>query len=131
MTRRRIGSLVFLAFGLGIAFLLSGNAPQEQHVRVVLGSGAPDVTGVTLQYLAAGGEVANETSFVYPRGSAPRIVAHEPKLPGGEYSLHVDVAAQRTAGDASPTEIHRSVERQVTLKGGSAQVDVSSAISHD
>ena len=130
MTRRRIGSLVFLAFGLGIAFLLGSNAPQEQHVRVVLGSGAADVTGVTLQYLASGGDVANETSFTYPRGLAPRIVAHEPKLPSGEYNLHVDVAAQRTVADAS-TEIHRSVERQVTLKGGSAQVDVSSAIVHE
>lgn len=130
MTRRRIGSLVFLAFGLGIAFLLSNNAPQEQHVRVVLGSAAPEVTGLTLQYLATGGEVANETSFTYPRGQAPRVVAHDPRLPSGDYSLHIDVAASKTLADAS-TEIHRSVERQVTLKGGSAQVDVSSAILHE
>jgi len=127
MTRRRIGSLVFLAFGLGIAFLLSSTSPQEQHVRVVLGNGAPEVTGVTLQYFASAGEVANETSFTYPRGQAPRIVAHEPKLPSGDYNLHVDVAAWKTTADAS-TEIHRSVERQVTLKGGSAQVDVSSSL---
>lgn len=130
MTRRRIGSLVFLAFGLGIAFLLGSNAPQEQHVRVVLGGAAPDVTHVTLQYLASGGDVANETSFTFPRGQAPRIVAHEPKLPSGDYNLHVDVAAARVVADAS-TEIHRSIERQVTLKGGSAQIDVSSAIVHE
>lgn len=129
MTKRRIGSLVFLAFGLGIAFLLSNNAPQEQHVRVVLGSAAPAVTGVTLQYLSTkSGDVANETQFTYGRGQAPRVVAHEPKLPSGDYSLRVDVAASRTEPDAGAMEIHRSVERQVTLKGGSAQVDVSSVI---
>ena len=128
MTRRRIGSLVFLAAGLAIAFLLSNQAPQDQHVRVVLGSGAPEVTGVTLSYLGAGGDVANETRFAYPRGQAPRVVAHEPKLPHAEYQLKVDIALERP--DAS-TMVHRSVERQVTLKGGSAQVDVSNAIVHD
>ncbi|MBX3231550.1 MAG: hypothetical protein KIT84_24020 [Labilithrix sp.] len=128
MNRRRIGSLVFLAVGLAIAFFLANDAPQEQHVRVVLGSGAPEVTGVTLSYLGAGGDVADETHFTYAPGKAPRVVAHEPKLPHGDYQLRVDVAA--TPPDAS-TEIHRSVERQVTLKGGSAQVDVSSAIVHD
>lgn len=129
MTRRRIGSLVFLAVGLAIAFLLSNQAPQEQHVRVVLGAGAPEVTAVTLAYTSEGGDTANETSFAYAKGQAPRVVAHEPRLPHGDYQLRVEVRA--ASGPDAGTEIHRSVERRVTLKGGSAQVDVSSAIVHD
>lgn len=114
--RRRIGSLVFLAFGLGVAMWLSQNGPQEQHVHVILNERAPTVTGVSLQYVASNGDVANETSFRYAPGQAPRIVSHDPKIPSGDYQLKVDV----DLGDS-----RKSVEKQVTLKGGSAQVDVS------
>lgn len=117
-TRRRIGSFVFLAFGLAVAFYLAQQGPQEQHVHVILGTTAATVTGVELQYVGMGGEVANETRFAYAPGAAPRIVSHDPKLPRGDYDLKVDIrAADGGAG--------RSVQRRVTLQGGSTQLDLS------
>lgn len=119
MTKRRIGSLVFLVVGLGIAFYLGQNGPQEQHVHIILGGTAPDVTGVELQYAAMNGDIANETSFHYAPGQAPRIVSHEPKLPRGDYDLKVDIGVATDAGAG------RSVQRRVTLNGGSTQLDLS------
>ena len=116
MTRRRIGSLVFLAFGVGVALYLGQTGPQEQHVNVVLGAAAPQVTAVGLQYVASGGDIANETRFQYAPGAAPRVVAHAPKLPRGDYDLKVEIGTPDGG---------RSVERRVTLHGGSTQVDVS------
>lgn len=116
LTRRRIGSLVFLAFGLGVAFYLSQNGPQEQHVHVILGGTAPEVTGVQLSYASMTGDIANETRFAYAPGAAPRIVSHDPKLPRGDYDLKVDL---------SGPDGGRSVQRRVTLQGGSTQLDLS------
>jgi hypothetical protein len=118
-TKRRIGSLVFLAFGIGVAMWLGQNGPQDQHVHVILNERAPVVTGVSLQYVTAKGDVANETSFRYSPGQAPRIVSHDPKIPSGDYKLRVDVDT------ANSPESRKTVEKQVTLKGGSAQVDCS------
>jgi hypothetical protein len=66
--------------GVGIAAYLQSQSPREQHVRVVLGNAARDVTGVGLQYATAEGDVAREAHFSYESGQAPRVVAHEPKL---------------------------------------------------
>ncbi len=74
-----------VVFGLLVALYLGTLKPQEQHVRVVLGAAAPEVIGVELQYIAEDGEIARQTRFTYPAGAAPRIVAHEPELPNGEY----------------------------------------------
>jgi hypothetical protein len=116
ISRRRIGSLAFLAVGLGIAWYLGQNGPQEQHVHVILNERAPVVTGVSLQYVAANGDVANETSFRYAPGQAPRIVSHEPKIASGGYKLKVDVDLP---------DSRKTVEKQVTLTGGSVQVDMT------
>lgn len=121
VTRRRIGSLVFLAFGLGVAMYLGQNGPQEQHVHVILNERAPIVTSVSLQYLGASGDVASETTFHYAKGQAPRIVSHDPKIPSGDYKLRVDI----DLAQPDLPESRKSVEKQVTLKGGSAQVDLS------
>jgi hypothetical protein len=116
--RRRIGSIVFLVLGLGVAFYLGQTGPQEQHIHVILGSAAPDVTAVQLQYAAMNGDIANETRFAYEPGQAPRVVSHDPKLPRGDYDLKVDIGARGIDGG-------RSVQRRVTLQGGSTQLDLS------
>ncbi len=117
--RRPLTRLAFLVFGVLVALYVGTLAPREQHVRVVLGAAAPVVTGVDLQYLTADGEVAVEAHFAYARGAAPRVVAHEPKLRDGAYRLQIDVDAQGG---------RRAIQRQVTLGGGSTQVDVSSVL---
>ncbi|MBX3258542.1 MAG: hypothetical protein KIS78_19525 [Labilithrix sp.] len=121
-SRRPITRFAFLLVGLLVALYLGTLRPQEQHVRVVLGAGAPDVTAVDLQYVAGDGEVAREAHFAYPAGAAPRVVAHEPQLPNGEYRLQIEVDAR---------DGRRGVQRQVTLGGGSTQVDVSGALARE
>lgn len=120
--KRRISRLLFLVFGLLVAVYLGTLKPQEQHVRVVLGATAPEVVGLELQYVAEGGEIARQTRFTYSAGAAPRIVAHEPELPNGDYRLEIDVDTR---------EGRRTTQRQVTLGGGSTQIDVSSALARE
>src|SRR4051794_15053679 len=91
MNRRRTLSFVFLAFGLGVALYLNQTTPHEQHLRVVLGEAAKDVTGIEIQYVAEDGETARDMRASYDAGAAPRIVSHEPKLPDGPYTVRVDV----------------------------------------
>jgi hypothetical protein len=108
-----------LAAGLAGALYVGTLAPKTQHVRVVLGDGAGQVSGVRLAYVRKDGEALRETEFRYAQGSAPRIVAHEPDLPDGDYILKIDLDAR---------EGRRTVERRVTLGGGSTQIDVSRAL---
>ena len=114
--------ILFLVFGLLVALYLGTQGPQEQHVRIVLGSGAPEVTGVELHYVANDEEPVREAHFTYPKGSAPRVVAHEPQLPNGEYRLQIEL---------DTIDGRRAIQRQVTLGGGSTQVDVSSALARE
>lgn len=118
--RRRAASIAFLVFGVLVAAYLGTQGPQPQHVRVVLGEAAPDVTSVGLRYVASDGETAREAQFTYARGAAPRIVGHELRLANGEYRLNIDLDLR---------DGRREVQRQVTLGGGSAQVDVSAALA--
>jgi hypothetical protein len=118
--RSRLAKLSFLVFGLGVALYLGGTGPREQHVRIVLGDGARDVTGIELQYVGEGGDVVRDARMTYgAEGGAPRVVSHEPKLPDGTYRLLVDVHQSKR---------RVSLERSVTLGGGSSQVDLSAAL---
>ena len=49
-------------------------------------------------------------------GQAPRVVSHEPQLADGEYRLRIDLDTR---------EGRRTVERRVTLGGGTTQVDLA------
>jgi hypothetical protein len=117
---RRGASLVILACGLGAAAYLQTQAPHEQHVRIVLGGSAPEVTGVGLQYVAKDGEVVREAHFAYEPGAAPRVVPHEAQLRNGDYRVQIEIDAR---------DGRRSVQRQVRLGGGSTQIDVANALS--
>jgi hypothetical protein len=114
--RRRL-SLAILVLGATAVLLLEPKLPREQHVRFVLGDAAPGITELEVQYLGSGGEVARETRLGFEPGRAPRIVAHDPSLADGPYQLRIEVGAR---------EGRRSVERQVTLSGGTTQVDLRS-----
>ncbi len=126
-----MASLLFLVFGALVAVYLGTQGPKEQHVRIVLGPAASDVTSLDVRYVSDDGEVARSTHFTYAPGAAPRIVSHEPQLPNGEYRLEIDVDLADPAPDgAAPArDGRRTVQRQVTLGGGSTQVDVSTALT--
>lgn len=117
--RSRLAAFGFLAVGLAVAAYLGKLGPQEQHVRVVLGNGAPLVTAVGIQYLDPDGEIARETRIDYAGGGAPRIVAHDPELRNADYLVQIDLETR---------DGRRTVQRQVTLGGGSTQIDVGSVI---
>jgi hypothetical protein len=114
--RRRLARFVVLAAGLAGALYFGTLAPKTQHVRVVLGDAASQVSGVRLVYVGKEGEALREAEFHYAAAAAPRVVAHEPELPDGEYLLKIDLESR---------EGRRTVERRVTLGGGSTQIDVS------
>lgn len=116
--KSRVFKLVLLVAGLGIAAYLGKMGPREQHVNIVLGDQRWTVKAIDLQYVSSDGEVAREVHLTYGE-SAPRVIAHAPQLSDGTYRLKIDVD---TRGG------RRAVERQVTLGGGSTQVDISSAL---
>jgi hypothetical protein len=111
---------VFLAGGALVAAYLSSKSPRDQHVAVVLGPAAFEVTGLEIQYVAADGDVARDARMTFEPGKAPRIVSHEPQLADGDYRLRIDLDTR---------EGRRSVERRVTLGGGTTQVDVAGALT--
>jgi hypothetical protein len=119
-TRSRLAKIAFLIFGLGVAWYLATMGPREQHVRFVLGDASPAVVGLDIQYVSEDGELAREAQLAYGPGAAPRVVAHEPQLADGGYRIRVDIRTR---------DRRVSVERSVTLGGGSTQIDLSTALS--
>ena len=108
-----------LAAGGLVAAYLAARSPRDQHVTLVLGPAAGRVTGIEMQYVAADGDVARDVRMAFPEGQAPRIVSHEPKLADGEYRVLIELDTR---------EGRRSVERRVTLGGGTTHVDLASVV---
>jgi hypothetical protein len=122
LRRRPFARIALVALGLLLVLYFGQKTPKEQHVRIVLGDAASEVTGLELQYVARDGDVARETRLVFPRGGAPRVVSHEPKLPNGDYRLEIEIDAR---------DGRRATQRQVTLGGGSTQIDVTDVLLPD
>lgn len=110
-----------LAAALVVAMLLARGWPKEQTVHYVLGDAAPRVEEVDARWAdgkARGDESwMREATFRYAPGRAPRVVTHEPRLPDGEYTVEVKIAA------ASATNV---VTRHVHLAGGAMSINLSS-----
>lgn len=117
--RSRYAALGFLAIGIAVTAYLSKSGSHEQHVRFVLGDAAMEVTGLEIQYVDKDGDTARDARFSYAAGTAPRIVPHEPELPDGAYKVKVDLSTR---------DRRVSVERSVTLSGGSTQIDLGAAL---
>ena len=125
--RRRIGLLITLGAALAVYFTLANRWPKDNVVHIVLGEAAPDVVEVRLGYAPApkNGPIAEdwtrEVSFRFPGGSAPRVVTHEPRVAAGDYVVEIEIlksSQQRT-----------TVQRRVTLEGGTTSIDVSRAVT--
>lgn len=108
-----------LVAGALVAAYVAARGPRDQHVRFVLGAAAPEVVGLDVQYVSADGETARQTHLSFEPGRAPRVVSHEPALQDGEYRLRIELDARSG---------RRTVERQVTLAGGTASVDLVRAL---
>jgi hypothetical protein len=127
-TRRRLFPLGIAAVGVAVYFFLAPRAPVDQGIRIVLGEAAPRVTEVDVRYVATGAnpDVAREVTFRYAPGAAPRIVSHEPRLANGDYVVQMEF----DLSTASPqvAQGHVTVDRPVTLLGGTTSLDVSRAL---
>ena len=117
--RSRYAALAFLGIGIAVTVYLANRGGHEQHLRFVLGESAREVTGLDVQYIDADGELARDARLAWTEGSAPRIVSHEPELADGAYKIKVDIGTR---------ERRVSVERSVTLSGGSTQIDLGAAL---
>ena len=131
--RRRVAPFLLLVAAFAVYAMLKPSLPHDQIVHLVLGDPAPRVTELTVRYGAPRGSAeggrardvdwAREVTFSYlapPAGAgAPRIVTHDPRLPDGNYLVEVEVA---TRNDRA------FFEREGTLGGGTASIDVSQAV---
>ena len=97
---------------------LSEKAPKEQHVRFVVGAAAPRLVRLTCEYEGNEG-VMRTADFTYDHGEAPRVIAHDPELPSGLYTLHLRVFSK---------EGQNTVERRVTLSQGTVSVDLAESV---
>jgi hypothetical protein len=109
-----------LAIGGLAAAYLAASSPREQHLKLVLGPGAAHVTAVEVQYVAGDGDIAREVRMAFPSGSAPRVLSLEPQLTDGDYRLRIELDTR---------EGRRTVERRVTLGGGTTQVDLAGVVT--
>ena len=119
MKRRALLLLPLLA-GLVAFHVLGSKTPRDQTVEVVLGASAPLVEDLELRYGEPGAPDAERdrvVSFHFARGSAPRVVHHEPRLPDGTCELTAQLSA---AGQS--TTVRRKIELHA---GGSTSVDLS------
>jgi hypothetical protein len=119
--RKKLLPILFLAGGALLASYLTSKSPRDQHVSLVLGPAADRVTQVEIQYLSADGELARDARMTFEPGRAPRVVSHAPQLADGDYRLRIDLDTTR--------EGRRSVERRVTLGGGTTQVDLTATLT--
>ena len=120
LDRRKLGPIVLVA-ALGLIWLVLGRkVPADQVVRVVLGDSAPRVTEVRLRYQPDGeAEFLREATFQYPKGTAPRIVTHEPRLAGGDYMVEIEL---------SEGNDRAVVRRKVKLDGSPVSLDVKESL---
>lgn len=112
---------LLLVAALLLAMLLARGWPKDQTVHYVLGDAAPRVEEVDARW-ADGNHRGDESwmreaTFRFAPGDAPRVVTHEPRLPNGDYTVEVEIAASHATN---------VVTRHVRLEGGATSMNLSS-----
>jgi hypothetical protein len=108
--------------------------PKDQTVHYVLGNAAPRVEEVDARWapgIAATSDWTREASFRYPRGKAPRVVTHEPRLPDGDYTVEIEIVVASAAngnGDAPAPKNEVVVRKHVVLGGGATSIELADAV---
>lgn len=109
----RAGPVLLVVAGALVLGGLLDRAPKTQSIRLMLGEGARTTRAVRVRYENGSGELEREAQLQFAPGAAPRVLALEPTLADGAYTLQIEV--EREEGRAL-------VERRVTLSGGTLQV---------
>jgi hypothetical protein len=120
--------LVILGAAVAVYFTLAPRWPKTNVIHVVLGVASAEVDELRIGYAPARGEKGSlmedwtrVASFRFPSGRAPRIVTHEPRLADGDYVVEIEIVK------ASRQSV--TVDRRVTLQGGSTSIDVTEVLS--
>jgi hypothetical protein len=125
LDRKRVTRLLFLATGLLLAVYLARNWPRDQTVHYVLGPAASRVEELDARWAPGepgdSAEWLRQVTFHYAAGKAPRIVTHEPRLPDGDYTVEIEIAAATPPARAT-------VRRRVALSGGPLSIDLTEAV---
>jgi hypothetical protein len=116
--RRSPFVLLLLLVAVGLTIYVSEKAPKEQHVRFVVGPSAPRLVRLLCEYEGPEG-IARTADFTFDHGDAPRVIAHDPELPNGAYTLHLRVFSK---------EGQNTIERRVTLSQGTVSVDLAGEV---
>jgi hypothetical protein len=124
VTQKGIFARLFLVGA--VAVLVASFArgfPRAQTVHYVLGDGAPRVEEIDARWAQGrrsdDGAFMRAASFHYAPGQAPRVITHEPKLADGDYTVEIDIVANRE---------RRTVTREVVLGGGTTNIELASSI---
>lgn len=121
---RRLPGLLLVGVAVAAFLLFGPKLPREQPLRVSLGENAPSVREIVLRYRPSSGDltddVLREVSFRFPKGDAPRLLRHEPRLVDGEYVLEIEVVTNQARA---------TIKRDVGFFGGASSIDIGSAIS--
>lgn len=118
--------LILLAVGLTVAALLANGQialPREQTIHYVLGDEARRQGVEELQARwtppGKGEDWTRAATFRYAPGQAPSVIAHGPRLPNGDYDVHIEIVANdRTS----------VVDQRVQLSGGTTSIDLGRAV---
>jgi hypothetical protein len=112
-----VGAVAVLAASFARAF------PRAQTVHYVLGDGAGRVEEVEARWAqgkrSEDGSFMRAAAFHYAPGQAPRIITHEPRLADGDYTVEIDIVANRE---------RRTITREVALGGGTTNIELGSSI---
>ena len=136
--RSRFAPLIVVAVAAAVYYILQPHWPSDQSIHIVLGDAAPKVLELDVRYLPGSPahpvtdpELARSVSFRYAEGAAPRIVSHEPRLANGDNVVQMELALSHSAaprtdgGVGSDKPVRLTVERSVSLQGGTTSMDVS------
>lgn len=118
--RKKLAPVVLVAALLSFWLVLGRKVPADQVVHVVLGDASPRITEVRLRYAPQGdAEFTREATFHYDAGKAPRVVTHEPRLAGGDYTVEIELMVGNDRA---------LVQRKVKLEGNPVSVDIRDSL---
>jgi hypothetical protein len=118
MNKKQILRILLVIAAAAIIVVMGKSCPKDQVIHVVLGEAAPRVEEVVIRY-GQNEDFQREARFRYEAGKAPRILAHEPKLAEGEYTVEIELLARNN---------RNTVRRRVTLAGATTSIDVSEQV---
>jgi hypothetical protein len=124
VTQKGIFARLFLVGAVAVlAATFARGFPRAQTVHYVLGDGAARVEEIDARWTEGKGRedgaLMRAAAFHYAPGQAPRVITHEPRLADGDYTVEIDIVANRE---------RRTVTREVALGGGTTNIELGGLV---